>query len=298
MSAAKKLISASGASGPTSGEAVFTSTGSNTWTCPDGVTSVCVVCIGGGKGYPVYSTSSSGGGGGLGYKNNITVVPGNNYTVMVGRAEDSNDSYFINTSTVKGGTATTYQGGTYTGDGGGNGGDGQYGGGGGAGGYSGNGGASGSFYSNSGSNGSGGGGGGGGNGDFVDIFSGSYHAAIGAGGGGGGTGLYGEGSSGAGGAGGTYGSSSQNGGSGGGGGSNGSAGGNGATNGGAGGAYGGGGGMGKDKIGTYYSSATNGTGAAGSPGAVRIIWGDGRSFPSTNVAEADSDVVYLNNVEQ
>jgi hypothetical protein len=136
MSTANKLISASG--GSTSvGEHVYTTTGLHTWTCPQGVTSVSVVCVGAGKGYPSYRTQSSGGGGGLGYKNNITVSSGTSYTVSVGESGTSNDSYFINVSTVKGGTSTGSTGGTYTGDGGGDGGDGNRGAGGGAGGYSG-----------------------------------------------------------------------------------------------------------------------------------------------------------------
>ena len=44
--------------------------------------------------------------------------------------------------------------------------------------------------------------------------------------------------------------------------------------------YGGGGGG--------NSSIYSGTGGNGGQGVVRILWGDGRSFPSTNVALSDS----------
>jgi hypothetical protein len=152
-------------------QVAYTVPGTYTFIPPAGVTSVCVVAIGGGGGG---GRDWAGGGGGLGYKNNITVVPGNSYTVVVGAAgigsyyvagsftwgSDGGDSYFIDTSTVKGGggggggtNAVGYVqgiGGTYTGDGGGNGGThstadppASSAGGGGAGGYSGTGGTGG-----------------------------------------------------------------------------------------------------------------------------------------------------------
>jgi hypothetical protein len=151
------------------GSATYSIPGTYSWVAPAGVTRVSVVAIGGGgKGSfvcsPTSYTSGGGGGGGLGYKNNIAVNPGCSYTVVVGRGGAgangcclSQDSYFINTSTVKGGAGScgnrtnsrAAPGGTYTGDGGGNGGaggqaSGNYAsGGGGAGGYSGTGGAGG-----------------------------------------------------------------------------------------------------------------------------------------------------------
>ena len=188
-------------------EAVFRTTGTHSWTCPSGVSSVCAVCVGGGGGgYYVHSVAdrSGGGGGGLGWKNNISVTAGQSYTVVVGTYGNNNniggDSYFINTSTVKGGgggSATDGgDGGSYTGDGGGNGGHGaaassthsgnKGGGGGGAGGYSGNGGiglnnstATWPYYANAKGNG------GGGSGSLLSHSE-----------GGGGVGLYGEGESG------------------------------------------------------------------------------------------------------
>ena len=53
------------------------------WTCPTNVTSVSVVCIGGGgggNGGGFGIGGAGGGGGGLGYKNNISVTPGQTYT--------------------------------------------------------------------------------------------------------------------------------------------------------------------------------------------------------------------------
>lgn len=284
------------------GQASYTTPGTYSWVCPVGVTSVCVVCIGGGGGGVCYSggtySMSGGGGGGLGWKNNISVTEGQSYTVVVGSgglagyhsdgSTAGGDSYFIDTSTVSGsgGNRGSYNiardGGTYVGDGGGNGGgvllvnsngNGPQGGGG-AGGYSGNGGSGGYKQVTSGAptNGSGGGGGGGGNNAFTDTKG--Y--------GGGGTGVLGEGSSGAANLGGA-----------GGGGSGGDAGYAGpgrqtssnnavdpvdGTEPRTGGDYGGGGGGGTD----------NRAGNGGS-GAVRIIWGPGRSFPSTST----DDVVNL-----
>jgi len=258
------------------GQSAYTTAGTYTWTAPEGVTRVSVVAVGpGGWGFGLaFNPTKGGGGGGLGYKNNITVVPGNSYTVVVGggSAYGGTDSYFINTSTVRGGAGENGgypngaggTGGTYTGDGGGVGGVGgtgfnTAGGGGGAGGYSGTGGNGGTTNGDArnGTNGTGGAGGGGGLGPTANLGS----------GGGGGVGLNGEGSSGAGGAGtpdylrvGTPG----------GGGSGGDAGANPR-----GGNYGGGAGL----ICDYgWHAAAN--------GAVRIIWpGTTRQFPSTNTAD-------------
>lgn len=244
------------------GQTAYTTAGTYSWVCPTGVTSVCVVAVGGGGNGA--SSGSSGSGGGLGWKNNISVTPGQSYTVVVGGS--SGDSYFINTSTVKGGGGGGNGGaaGTYTGDGGGNGGAGAAGSGG-AGGYTGAGGAGVSGYNGTAGNGSGGGGGGG---EFYrHIQNGWYEAGAG----GGGVGLLGQGSDGAGAT-----SSSV----GGGGGSSGTGGSNceAADQGGAGGAYGGGGGKGGWLCNRDYSTC----GRSGAGGAVRIIWGTGRSFPSTN----------------
>ena len=99
-------------------EQIYTTPGSYQWLCPEGVTSVCAVCVGGGGSGWIYSSySRGGGGGGLGWKNDIPVTPGQKYTVVVGVGGSKptssslsdcgngagGDSYFINTSTVKGG---------------------------------------------------------------------------------------------------------------------------------------------------------------------------------------------------
>ena len=273
------------------GQLEFTTPGTYSWTVPLGVSSVSVVAIGGGGAGQINSTySSGGGGGGLGWKNNISVTPGQTYTVVVGeggarkgtanttQAPSGTESYFIDTSTVVGygGEGGKYfaniiadvaKGGTYVGDGGGNGGDGGGGsgtlayalGGGGAGGYSGDGGYGG-VYNVAGQNGTGGGGGGGGGGGSSD-FSGA----------GGGVGIYGEGPSGTGGAGSTANAFPGTGGSGGEDGTRLS-----EVSGSDGGNYGGGGGA-SDGVATE--------GGAGGQGAVRIIWGTGRAFPATNTQD-------------
>lgn len=290
----------------------FTDPGIYSWIAPVGVTSVSVVAIGaGGDSITIGSPgnagwSAGGGGGGLGWKNNIPVVPGQVYTVVVGAAGywDGNyrgstkggDSYFISTSTVAGfgggnaipsqfsgstvGSSQFYSpispvnivgaGGTYVGDGGGNGGDGgtwsaggeSLMGGGGAGGYSGDGGDGGS-YPYGGQNGSGGGAGGGASAYFAVVgFSGGRASS------GGGVGIYGQGISGIGASfNGGFNPLGGGGGSGGGSGPYGSFGDLGGT-----GDFGAGAGLRRQ----WATRRTNGN------GAVRIIWGPGRSFPSTN----------------
>ena len=297
------------------GQAAFTTPGTFSWTAPADVTSVCVVAVGGGGGGSIDAqsgVSGGGGGGGLGWKNNITVTPGQTYTVVVGAGApaynigttyylpypelhanpyNGTDSYFINTATVAGfggksGTAFTSNvaGGSYTGDGGGAGGQGTCRGdvyadacgGGGAGGYSGNGG-NGGTGAGSGANGSGGGGGGGA-GQTAGFSNTSRF-----GGGGGGVGILGQGTSGIGAT--YYSSTSVPGacGTGGSGGSNGIIGFYNSSideTSGAGGGYGGGGGGIGDN--SYQRSVIAG---AGGGGAVRIIWGVGRAFPSTNTGD-------------
>ena len=230
-------------------EQIFDQPGTYTWIAPAGVTSVAALAIGGG-GSPA-GLVYAGGGGGLGWRNSISVTPGNSYNITVGGA--SQDSIFIDTVTgVRGGGATgccNRTGGTYNGAGGGNGGTGgqiacTWAGAGGAGGYSGNGGDGGTNTVGA-TAGAGGGGGG------AAAYS------------GGGVGIYGEGANGAAGVGGFFPCTVGKGGSGGKDGSDG------ATP-----LYGGGFGKGF------------GLPGAGR-GAVRIVWdaaGRGApSFPSTNV---------------
>lgn len=265
------------------GQEEYTTPGTYSWTAPVGVTSVSVVCVGAGGASGGGAGGAGGTGGGLGYINNLSVGPGQAYTVVVGEGGGGNtgaaggagtDSYFINTSNVKGGGGSSTNGrtgggtgGSYYGTGGGNGGDGASspgsnagGGGGGAGGYSGAGG-DGSSGGDA-ADGSGGGGGGG-----ATIVQGNNQA-----GGGGGVGIYGQGSNGAGGV------ANISTGQGGHGGSGGLDGGDGSHNNDVpthGGQYGGG------------PGAMGGGGDAydGSHGAVRIIWpGTSRQFPSANTA--------------
>lgn len=246
------------------GQQEYTTPGTYSWVAPSGVTSVSAVVVGaGGFNY---------GGGSLRYKNNITVVPGNSYTVVAGSNSCRNigcNSYFIGTTTLlaRGGGQST----TQYGDGGGCGGL-RCIGGGGAGGYSGNGGTgtrpSSGSGTISGTNGSGGAGGGGaGIGSPAGCCG--WH-----GGGGGGVGLLGEGASGAGG---TVSGTVANGGGGGSGGANGA---NGPRT----------SGLNGYTVcgGDYGGSVSYGGSGVGSPspvngkGAVRIIWpGTTRSFPST-----------------
>tara|TARA_R110002072_G_scaffold1826_2_gene15460 strand:+ start:2802 stop:3767 length:966 start_codon:yes stop_codon:yes gene_type:complete len=274
------------AANPPPGQQSYTSFGTYTWVAPAGYTKVSVVALGaGGAGgnlsAPTYATGGGGGGGELRYKNNITVVPGSSYTVVVGRAYQNaaqangtaGGASSFNSSTVvangglggntwPNGGAGGAGGSGGTGDGGGNGGaggacvaSGYGGGGGGAGGYSGAGGAGGS--NSAGSAGSGGGAGGGGG------TQGSGYGNI-RGGTGGGVSLSGEGSSGAGGPIGDVNTSLTQGG------------------------YGGSGGTRGTATAGYYGGGGQGGGSNSNPngGFVRIIWpGDTRYYPSTNTGD-------------
>ena len=246
--------------------------GTYAWTCPPGVTTVCVVAIGGGASSSGATSSGNGGGGGggLGWKNDIPVTPGTTYTVQVGKGGNlggtdpaGGTSFFIDSSTVRGGGSPNKSGGTFTGDGGGVGGNGiGSGGGGGAGGYTGKGG-----NANSNSTGEGGAGGGAGAGGGYSSTHG-YSS-------GGGTGPFGQGASGA--------STSYDGGKGGSGGEDGRMGENPwysyGTGERPGGLYGGGGG------GPGDNSAFGHGIQVGGRGCVRIIWGAGRKFPSTGTGD-------------
>ena len=254
------------------GGKLFTS--NTTWTAPATVTLVHAVCVGAGA----ENGSQASGGGGLGWKNDIVVVPGQSYTVVVGQGggnKNNEHSYFISQATVMGRGGNGSSGGTWVGDGGGNGGNGEGGGtyhacgGGGAGGYTGNGGNGKSGNSGQAGNGSGGGAGG------SMANSGGYSI------GGGGVGVYGQGANGVGGLAAIHPNqhpSTTSAGSGGSGGGtpNSTYGHSDAAN------YGGGGGGG-------------GSGAGGGDsgyGAVRIIWGGGsgvRAFPATNTSLAYSN---------
>lgn len=256
--------------GPAASSYLFSTAGTHSWTAPAGLTSVSVVAVGAGA----EAGAQAGGGGGLGWKNNISVTPGQSYTVVVGAGGQNRanqHSYFINTATVMGQGGNGATGGGYVGDGGGNGGDGQGSGtyadcgGGGAGGYSGDGGDGKSGNTGQAGNGQGGGGGG------SMANSGGYTI------GGGGVGVYGQGTNGVGGLGNINPSNHPT-----------------TTSAGTGGSGGG------NPISTYgHSNAGDygggggggGSGAGGGNsggGAVRLLWGSGRSFPSTNVSNASN----------
>ena len=92
------------------GQDAYTTAGTYTWVAPTGVTSVSVLAVGAGSSGTTgccYNSNYGGGGGALGYLNNYPVTPGNSYTVVVGSGSTGalgpNNSYFVNTSTVKGG---------------------------------------------------------------------------------------------------------------------------------------------------------------------------------------------------
>lgn len=271
-----------GGGGVPSGEQLFTVTGTQSWTVPDGVTSICAVAVGSGSGGFLGYPSKSGTGGALAYVNDIPVTPGETLTIEVGASNllDDGESSGVKRSTTwlvhaGGGTRPlgTYgdqgSGGVvYVGTGGAGGlaglsttngaGYESEGGGGGAGGWSGPGGDGGDGEVNGvssnadGGNGSGGAGGGGAG--TVLSFSSTIN---GRGGAGGGVGVInGAGSSGVGGDGSNAMGEAGYGGSGGGDGN--------STD--LGGEYGGG------------SGSLNNNG--GGQGVVYIIWGEGRSFPN------------------
>jgi hypothetical protein len=285
------------------GQQQYVSAGTFSFTVPAGATTISAVCIGGGGGGAGGdggrgTTNNGGGGGGLCY-GRIPVTAGETLTVVVGAGGASNsgaDGNAGGNTTISRGANTIMSalggagglerngqvagpqsaaGGNYIlagdvvggGSAGGAGGAGNNSvsggtGGGGAGGYIAAGGAGGVYNgagsSSTGARGVAGDGGGGGAG-YIGTTAGTI------GGGGGGTGILGAGSQGTGGTGST--------GAGGGGGSGGTNGFTSSVNGG--GNYGGGGGGRAD---------SSGLGGVGSQGAVRIIWGVGRSYPSTLVA--------------
>ena len=248
------------------GQQAYTAAGTYSWTCPAGVTKISVVCVAQGADRGLYFSSPSyykagGGGGALAYTNNITVVPGNSYTVVVGEQDSAGVS---GTNTTFNGTScgagfgkcpTTGTGGAGgavingTGGSGGAGGSDVVGsalgrtiaGGGGGGGYSGAGGRGVDTDGGNGTNGSGGGGGGGG----YTLTSASLGIA-------GGTGINGSG-------------------------------GNGSVGGLDVGATAGSGGSGTGDNVAWYGGGNRATNATS---AVRIIWpGDVRQFPSTRTAD-------------
>ena len=253
---------------PLVGQQAYTTAGTYSWTAPAGVTSVCVVCVGGGSSG---AFGNGGGGGALAYGNNISVTPGQSYTVVAGagNVNPGGQSYFGSAALLYANGGNGNSGGAGGGtarNGGGNGGNsgGQScgpGGGGGGGGYAGNGGNGGDGtcppgtvgdwnWGGPSSGGSGGAGGGGAGSSSVNSVSGEASYS---GGYGGGVGILGQGTSGAGIPDAFYQANGNPG------------------SGGSGASYGGGSG----------GTGDNGYNPGGG-GAVRIIWGPGRAFPSTN----------------
>jgi hypothetical protein len=251
--------------GAPAGQALFTSPGSYPFEVPTGVTLISAAMIGASGGPTVLSTSTvpapnGGGGGGLRWRNAIAVTPGETLTVEVGAGGDINEPVGGHTRLLRGTTELLRAGGAQgrlggTGTaiggnvGGGNGGDGGTGGG--------------SEPSNSVAGGGGGVGGySGPGGAGATLFAqtpGSGTGGAAAGGGaagpgngkpGGGVGLYGQGTSGVG----ALGQPGE---------------------GGSGGTTGDGGAGGVNTISGVHTAGH---------GSARIIWGSGRSFPSTNVS--------------
>ena len=261
---------------PPIGQMAYTTAGTYTWTCPVCVISVCVVTIGGGGGGGGYSNGSSTGGA-LGWKNDISVTPGQTYTVVVGAGGtwggqwgagvaggNSTFGTIVGAEGGKGSTGSAQTSSPLYGCSGGNGvsvATSWFGGGGGAGGYTGNGGSGGATTADD-ANGKGGGGGAGGDANCSTGISGA----------GGGTGIFGQGANGVGG----Y-NGNRTGGGGGSGGGAGTTGSSSASLDSNAGLYGGGGASTWHSSGYTYSSTNSG----GARGAVRIIWGSGRAFPST-----------------
>lgn len=302
---AKKLMAASGARAAAPGQDVFAASGTssltNTWIVPNGVTSISVFAVTGGRGGAI---GRGGDGGGSIYRNNISVTPGEQLNIFCGNGgvgvstlstsrrsvgsnqesyvqRDSDSSYLCRIRLSFGASSGSV--GTSPGPGG-VGGRGVIfsnninafsGGGGGARGYgsltndAANGGIGDSTSSVNPRNGAVGSGAGGRQGSRV----GGTAMSTGVGGGGGGVGLKGEGASGV---------TSFGGGGGGSGGEDGGT----RTNsgGGDGGEYGGGGGGGAQSDGTGVLRTV--PGGVGGPGALRIIWpGDERQYPSTRTAD-------------
>lgn len=97
----------------------FSTPGATTWTCPAGVTSVSVECWGAGGGGNVSGGPAPGGAGGGAYsKSTLTVIPGNVYPLTVGAGVaggGGGQSFFIDALTVMAMGGSPGNGGTNTG---------------------------------------------------------------------------------------------------------------------------------------------------------------------------------------
>jgi hypothetical protein len=315
----------SGGGGPKVGEHVFyggssfsnNANTSYTFVVPAGVQFISVLSVGGGGSAQDQHDGCGAAGGALAYKNNIAVSAGQSVDVRAGCGGDiSQTNTRTNTVGTDGGASyisiagTTYAlayggrggnngyaagypvaaAGYSAADGGGNGGrlvrvSGTRTGGSGAGGYAGSGGDAGGYFYNTSYRASNGTGGGGGGGEGANGGN-AYYCA-----GGGGVGIYGQGANGV--------ASPIN---------NPASGQVNAALGGSGAGYSGVGagnhsGAAPNGFGDFNRDFGGGGGGAhngdfggkGGQGVVRIIWGEGRSFPSTNVDEASSEGnVFLN----
>lgn len=77
------------------GQVEWSQPGTYEWICPEDVTSVCCVVVAAGQiaTYPTSAnTGKAGDGGGLRWKNDITVIPGTTYQIVLGQHRRSNGS--------------------------------------------------------------------------------------------------------------------------------------------------------------------------------------------------------------
>jgi hypothetical protein len=76
--------------GSPKGQQAWTSASSYTFTVPAGVSSVCILCVGGGGGGAgsegEFESGAGGGGGALSYSNAVAVTPGEGLAFVVGAA--------------------------------------------------------------------------------------------------------------------------------------------------------------------------------------------------------------------
>ena len=103
-------VMGSGESSAPVGQQEYTTSGTYTFTVPAGVTSISLVAIGSGASCDTNVNNfgaayGAGGAGGVCYKNNVTVTPGATYTVVVG-----NGVYTQSSGTGAAGQATTVTG--------------------------------------------------------------------------------------------------------------------------------------------------------------------------------------------
>lgn len=104
-----------GASDVVEGQATFTTPGSHQWVVPTGVSSVSVVCIGGGSGGTGNPSFEGGAGGALAYGNNIGVTAGSTITIVVGDRGEGYSYTSAGASTFNGASVLSGGGGTVSG---------------------------------------------------------------------------------------------------------------------------------------------------------------------------------------